>query len=149
MQISFEEKDINMAIIDAESNQSRGDTAGKPAGGGQQYFNKRRKDRAGGKWNRNGEAKENSEGGTIMAVGSIVDYLKGKGQDSSYSARKKLAGQYGISDYSGTAKQNTQLLKALQGQSGSNALSQSTACAVLPAERVKRPECHGCPSVKL
>lgn len=54
-----------------------------------------------------------------MAVGSIVDYLKGKGQDSSYSARKKLAGQYGISDYSGTAKQNTQLLKALQGQSGS------------------------------
>lgn len=52
-----------------------------------------------------------------MAVGSIVDYLKGKGQDSSYSARKKLAGQYGISNYSGTASQNTQLLKALQGQS--------------------------------
>ena len=53
-----------------------------------------------------------------MAVGSIVDYLKGKGQDSSYSARKKLAGQYGISNYSGTASQNTQLLKALQGQGG-------------------------------
>ena len=53
-----------------------------------------------------------------MAVGSIVDYLKGKGQDSSYSARKKLAGQYGISNYSGTANQNTQLLKALQGQGG-------------------------------
>ena len=53
-----------------------------------------------------------------MAVGSIVDYRKGKGQDSSYSARKKLAGQYGISNYSGTASQNTQLLKALQGQGG-------------------------------
>ena len=53
-----------------------------------------------------------------MAVGSIVDYLKGKGQDSSYSARKKLAGQYGVSNYSGTANQNTQLLKALQGQGG-------------------------------
>ncbi len=60
-----------------------------------------------------------------MAVGSIVDYLKSKGQDSSYSARKKLAGQYGISNYSGTASQNTQILKAIQNQQ--NVLSGGTS----------------------
>ena len=52
---------------------------------------------------------------------SIVDYLKSQGQDSSYSARKKLASSMGISNYSGTASQNTQLLNALQsGKSTSN-----------------------------
>lgn len=60
-----------------------------------------------------------------MAVGSIVDYLKKKGQDSSYAARKNMANQYGISGYSGTAAQNTQLLNAIQagsvaGQNQSN-----------------------------
>ena len=50
-----------------------------------------------------------------MAIGSIVDYLRGQGKDSSYSNRKKLAEQYGISNYSGTAGQNTNLLKAMQG----------------------------------
>ncbi|MBS6955969.1 MAG: hypothetical protein KH230_22380 [Enterocloster asparagiformis] len=54
-----------------------------------------------------------------MAVGSIVDYLNSRGQDSSYNSRKKLAEQYGISGYAGTAAQNTQLLKTLQ--SGSTA----------------------------
>lgn len=45
---------------------------------------------------------------------SIVDYLKSKGQDSSYNARKQLAQQYGIENYSGTANQNVSLLSALQ-----------------------------------
>lgn len=49
-----------------------------------------------------------------MAVASIVDYLKSRGQDSSFEARKKLAGQYGITGYSGTANQNIQLLRSLQ-----------------------------------
>lgn len=49
-----------------------------------------------------------------MALGSIVDYLKSQGKDSSYSNRKKLAEQYGIGNYSGTAAQNTSLLKLLQ-----------------------------------
>lgn len=53
-----------------------------------------------------------------MAVGSIVDYLKGQGKDSSYNNRKKLAEQYGIGGYSGTANQNTSLLKAMQGGTG-------------------------------
>ena len=55
-----------------------------------------------------------------MAVGSIVDYLNSRGQNSSYNNRKKLAEQYGIGDYSGTANQNTSLLRALQGNSQGN-----------------------------
>ena len=45
---------------------------------------------------------------------SIVDYLNSQGKDSSFSARTKLASEYGISNYKGTASQNTQLLKLLQ-----------------------------------
>lgn len=47
--------------------------------------------------------------------GSIVDYLSSTGQDSSFSSRSKLAQQYGISGYQGTATQNTQLLNILRG----------------------------------
>ena len=45
---------------------------------------------------------------------SIVDYLNAKGQDSSFAARKKLADQYGIKGYAGTAAQNTELLDRLK-----------------------------------
>jgi hypothetical protein len=48
--------------------------------------------------------------------GSIVDYLNSKGQDSSYATRAKLAAQYGISNYTGSAQQNTQLLGILSSQ---------------------------------
>ena len=44
-----------------------------------------------------------------MAITSIVDYLKKNNQDSSYNARKTLAANNGISDYRGTAAQNTKL----------------------------------------
>lgn len=50
----------------------------------------------------------------------IVDYLKSKGQDSSFSARQKLAQQYGISNYSGTADQNNLLLNKVQNNSQNN-----------------------------
>lgn len=57
-----------------------------------------------------------------MAVkGSIVDYLKEQGQDSSYAARQKLAQEYGISGYSGTAAQNTMLLRQLQNNQQASA----------------------------
>ena len=46
---------------------------------------------------------------------SIVDYLKSIGVDSSYKNRKKLAKENGINSYSGTAKQNLELLKKLRG----------------------------------
>ncbi|OIH86037.1 hypothetical protein BLJ79_04370 [Arthrobacter sp. UCD-GKA] len=46
--------------------------------------------------------------------GSVVDWLNGKGRDSSYAARAKLATQYGIRGYKGTADQNTALLAKLK-----------------------------------
>lgn len=42
---------------------------------------------------------------------SIVDALNAGGQKSDFSSRSTLAGQYGISNYTGTADQNTQLLQ--------------------------------------
>lgn len=52
---------------------------------------------------------------------SIVDYLKSTGKDSSFSARKKLAEQNGINNYTGTASQNTKLLNTLRSGSTNNA----------------------------
>jgi hypothetical protein len=46
---------------------------------------------------------------------SIVDYLSSVGQSTSYSDRAKLAAKKGIQNYSGTAAQNTALLKKLRG----------------------------------
>src|SRR5690625_267081 len=46
---------------------------------------------------------------------SIVDYLKSIGQPSSFNHRKALASKHGISNYTGTAAQNTRLLNALRG----------------------------------
>ena len=45
---------------------------------------------------------------------SIVNALKSIGADSSYSYRKKIAAANGISGYSGTAAQNTQMLNLLK-----------------------------------
>lgn len=50
-------------------------------------------------------------------MNSIVDYLNSIGQDSSFSARAKLASQYGISNYTGTANQNIQLLSSVKSSS--------------------------------
>lgn len=50
---------------------------------------------------------------------SIVDYLKSQGKDSSMSARKEIAKDLGIKNYSGTAEQNIQMLKTLKSQSSS------------------------------
>ncbi len=47
--------------------------------------------------------------------GSIVDYLNSKKINSSFANRKKLAREYlGISNYTGTAKQNIDLLNAMR-----------------------------------
>ena len=46
--------------------------------------------------------------------GSIVTALKAVGADSSYSYRKSIAGVNGISNYSGTASQNTTMLNKLK-----------------------------------
>ncbi len=54
---------------------------------------------------------------------SIVDYLKSQGQDSSYSARAKMAADMGITNYSGSGTQNTQLLNALKNSSASSTIT--------------------------
>jgi len=46
--------------------------------------------------------------------GSIADALKAVGADGSYSYRKTIAAANGISNYSGTAAQNTTMLNKLK-----------------------------------
>ena len=55
-----------------------------------------------------------------MAWKSIVDYLKSQGKDSSFSYRSQLAKQYGITNYKGTAEQNTKLLNYIQSANKNN-----------------------------
>lgn len=65
-------------------------------------------------------------------MSSIVDYLKSQGSDSSYSARKDLAQSLGISNYSGTAEQNTQMLKMLKsGNSSANTTKATSSTSVV------------------
>lgn len=49
---------------------------------------------------------------------SIVDYLKSVNQPNDYASRAKLAEQFGIQGYAGTADQNTKLLQTLRSQQG-------------------------------
>lgn len=65
----------------------------------------------------------------------IVDYLKRIGVDSSMANRKKLAAQYGISGYSGTSTQNTQLLAKLSGS--------AKAAASAPKKAEAKPKASG------
>ena len=46
---------------------------------------------------------------------SIVDYLKSTGGASDYASRAALAAKNGITNYTGSAEQNTQLLNKLKG----------------------------------
>lgn len=57
-------------------------------------------------------SKPSSSGG-----GSVVNYMESKKMDSSFKNRKKLAQQYGIKNYRGTASQNIELLNKLKSGS--------------------------------
>ena len=46
---------------------------------------------------------------------SIVDYLNSVGQSTDYASRAKLAASKGITGYTGSAQENTQLLNMLRG----------------------------------
>ncbi|MFS0643657.1 N-acetylmuramoyl-L-alanine amidase [Siminovitchia sp. 179-K 8D1 HS] len=46
--------------------------------------------------------------------GSVVDWMNANGMDSSFANRAKLAAQYGIKGYNGSADQNIQLLNKLK-----------------------------------
>lgn len=62
-------------------------------------------------------ALENSLKNNPYTGPSIIDYLNSIGKPSSYSSRATLAQQQGITNYAGTATQNTQLLSQLRGGS--------------------------------
>jgi len=57
--------------------------------------------------------------------GSIVNYLAASGQKSDFASRSKMAADYGIQNYKGTAEQNTQLLNKLK--SGEKPAAQQAA----------------------
>lgn len=67
---------------------------------------------------------------------SVVDYMNDHKMNSSYSNRAKLAKQYGISNYRGTASQNTALLKALQN--GKKVTSKKTVKKSAPKTTKKK-----------
>lgn len=54
--------------------------------------------------------------GVVKKIGSLslVDYLKAHHKSATFSARAKLAKQYGITNYTGTAAQNLALLSKLK-----------------------------------
>lgn len=67
---------------------------------------------------------------TLNTKTSIVDYLSSTGQKSDFATRSALAKNSGISNYTGTAAQNTQLLNTLSSSGGSKA---STTPKTTPA----------------
>ena len=62
----------------------------------------------------------------LQLFASIVDYLNSQGQDSSLSARKKIAQELGIQNYTGTAEQNNQMVQMLKNKSGNNTSSNAS-----------------------
>ena len=69
---------------------------------------------------------------------SIVDYLNSVKQASDFTSRSKLATQYGISNYTGTAEQNTLLLNKLK--SGSTPVPPAPIVPPAPVVKPSVPE---------
>ena len=63
---------------------------------------------------------------------SIVDYLKSVGQPSDFASRKIFAQQQGISNYTGSAQQNTQLLNTLKSGTIIPTTTQTTTPREIP-----------------
>lgn len=59
--------------------------------------------------------KETVQGSANKNINSIVDWMNKQGMNSSYANREKLAKQHGITNYTGSAKQNNELLNKLKG----------------------------------
>lgn len=69
---------------------------------------------------------------------SIVNWMTSQKMDHSYQNRAKLAQQYGIQSYKGTAQQNTQLLGYLQKPKQATPVK-PVVNAVKPIQPVKQP----------
>lgn len=57
-----------------------------------------------------------STGAASYSGASIVDFLSLSGKPTDFTSRSKLATQYGINNYTGTAAQNTNLLNILKAE---------------------------------
>lgn len=64
---------------------------------------------------------------------SVVDYLGSVGQASDFNSRANLATKYGITNYQGTADQNTQLLNYLRTTGGNSSTSPAPGTAATTA----------------
>lgn len=69
-----------------------------------------------GKYTSTKVASSATKPGVVKTVGSVslVDYLKAQGKPFDYASRAKLAAQYGITNYTGSAAQNLALLSKLK-----------------------------------
>lgn len=75
---------------------------------------------------------------------SVVDYLASTGQASDYASRAKLAAEKGITGYTGTASQNTQLLNTLKLNTGGSIPSTAITNAQTPQDVLdKRAQLEG------
>ena len=73
---------------------------------------------------------------------SIIDYLNSKGQNSSFTSRKKLAEENGMTNYTGTADQNLRLLSVLRKNEGiqpSTDTGATTGSGSTKKEAIKSP----------
>lgn len=74
---------------------------------------------------------------TLPSTGSIVDFLKSQGKDSSFSARKTLFNEAGLNktlgDFEGTPSQNLTLLKRLSSQQQPATTTPATNLTSTPA----------------
>ena len=77
---------------------------------------------------------------------SIIDYLKSIGQPSDFTSRAKLAQQKGITNYTGTAEQNTQLLNILRTSASAPAPAPAPAPPVAPPAPISTPTQSTTPS---
>lgn len=78
-------------------------------------------------------AQNNSQLTSNYTGASIVDYLNSKGKASDYNSRAGLATQNGITNYTGTAAQNTQLLNSLRsGTAGTTTTTNTNAPTSTP-----------------
>lgn len=75
---------------------------------------------------------------------SVVDYLGSTGQASDFASRAKLAAERGITGYTGTAAQNTQLLNTLKLNTGGSIPSTAITNAQTPQDVLdKRTQLEG------
>ena len=77
-------------------------------------------DKLSGLTSNNNSGSNNSNNNINSTILSIVDWMNANGMDSSFANRARLAQQHGITNYTGTAAQNTQLLNLLRNQSSTS-----------------------------